>query len=1013
MNKEKPNTMKKLSIITAFLFLSMSGIAQETHFDFSVTNSTGYEIYYRVVDEENHWVEATYPCQNNDNYWWGYDKPEGKLILADTIHHEGTDYILVAIGDHAFCGCSGLRGVLALPQNITSIGEGAFKGCSNISGNLHIPTSVTRIEAEAFYNCSKLSGRLFLSDSLTFIGDRAFYHCNNLSDRLEISGKTTHIGANAFEQCGFSGRILLPATLETIGTEAFKDMSGIRSICTKAIVPPITDESAFEGISRWIHLVVPYNTIEAYQNAPGWSRFADKALEKSIWNGKAEPWTKGSGTHDDPYLIESAENLAWLAQSVNQALNINIDTTLNPKGVMQIDTSYHDVLAYQDTYFRQVIDIDLQRDYGLLWDPIGNKHYGDNIDYCTYFSGHFDGNNHKIRNYEINIPTTYPITLKTYYYGLFGIVMDGSLSNINTEVVVIEVRDQFNKCIGGLVGKAINAQLIDCHNSGQWICGGRIDGENISRLFNTSIGGIIGVAEKSLIENCSNVGGVKAVYGSSPTSKNGVGGVIGVFLCDGQPNENNRIIGCSFTGRVEAYGVLSEADGGGIVGLCASVSEGSGTVMLERCHSKGILFGTCYNWSEPRKVSLGGIVGCALNIDTLSVINCYSNDSLPTNDLDTESYVGGIIGKAHTNTTLVVKNCYHTGSLIAYNTGGIIAQNTNMTIIRNCYFDQSVAPDDGFGIPLDSLYMKSAAFVNQLNNGSTVFMMDHEPYVNDGYPIFGTDGLIFVGAEWYYEILNDDGSITYQHLECVGDTTINEERPKVIVRSNTHYDRSKTTEVTHEYVYEKNGVVYWWNKTLGKFTVLYDFGAEEGDEWTVEVGDETITTRVYESELQYIGGIPYKRLTIADPDNAFSGSLLSSIGHMTSFFPERLMDRGKGYRVEGLRCYWVDDELVYKMGDEDCDAIYEELHHGIEEPADAAAFAVYPNPTNNVLFVETQSIASLQNANEYRITNLMGQTLLTGCINANCQQINIEDLPAGMYFITFAGETKKFVVRTE
>ena len=37
--------------------------------------------------------------------------------------------------------------------------------------------------------------------------------------------------------------------------------------------------------------------------------------------------------------------------------------------------------------------------------------------------------------------------------------------------------------------------------------------------------------------------------------------------------------------------------------------------------------------------------------------------------------------------------------------------------------------------------------------------------------------------------------------------------------------------------------------------------------------------------------------------------------------------------------------------------------------------------------------------------------MLQGNITTETQQINIESLPAGMYFITFAGETRKFVVR--
>jgi hypothetical protein len=72
--------------------------------------------------------------------------------------------------------------------------------------------------------------------------------------------------------------------------------------------------------------------------------------------------------------------------------------------------------------------------------------------------------------------------------------------------------------------------------------------------------------------------------------------------------------------------------------------------------------------------------------------------------------------------------------------------------------------------------------------------------------------------------------------------------------------------------------------------------------------------------------------------------------------------------------------------------------------------AVYPNPTNGVLFVETRRATSLPDQT-YRITNLMGQTVLSGNINADNQQINVSSLPQGMYFITFAGETRKFVVR--
>ncbi len=266
------------------------------------------------------------------------------------------------------------------------------------------------------------------------------------------------------------------------------------------------------------------------------------------------------------------------------------------------------------------------------------------------------------------------------------------------------------------------------------------------------------------------------------------------------------------------------------------------------------------------------------------------------------------------------------------------------------------------------------------------------------------------GNEWYYEIENENGSITYQYMYQAGDTVVQDEPTHILVKINTLYDKDVHTDVTHEYVYERNGKLYWWNKTLEEFTVLYNFGAEVGDEWEIKVGTESLVMHVDAVEEIEFGGRTYRMLRVSDPDDLFSGDIVCGIGHLTSFFPERLMDNGDGIRVDGLRCYWIEDELVFKIGDEDCDAIYEELH-GIEDgpSTGSGTLMVYPNPTNGVLFVETHGRASQLPDQTYRITNLMGQTILSGSITAETQQIDVSNLPEGMYFITVAGETRKFV----
>ena len=225
-----------------------------------------------------------------------------------------------------------------------------------------------------------------------------------------------------------------------------------------------------------------------------------------------------------------------------------------------------------------------------------------------------------------------------------------------------------------------------------------------------------------------------------------------------------------------------------------------------------------------------------------------------------------------------------------------------------------------------------------------------------GVDIDGTMLFSPIGNEWYYEIENENGSITYQYLYQAGDTIVQDEPTHILVKINTLYDKDLHQDVTHEYVYERDGKVYWWNKTLEEFTVLYDFGAHEGDTWVTKVGTETLTMHVDAEEIVEYEGRFYRMLHVSDTDDIFSGDIVCGIGHLTSFFPERLMDNGDGIRVEGLRCYWIEDELVFKPGDEDCDAIYDELH-GIEEDGPSTgsgALTVYPNPTNGVLNISVR-----------------------------------------------------------
>ena len=134
--------------------------------------------------------------------------------------------------------------------------------------------------------------------------------------------------------------------------------------------------------------------------------------QTSVWNGSRRLWTSGEGTESNPYLIESAEQLAFLSYMVNKGL---VTTDLN---------------------FKLTTDIDLNGSEDLPWVPIGLGDRWFSEDGCerlidpsyapVYFCGHFDGDGHSIYNLYVDGGT---------YVGLFGLVSgQGSLiENLNIE----------------------------------------------------------------------------------------------------------------------------------------------------------------------------------------------------------------------------------------------------------------------------------------------------------------------------------------------------------------------------------------------------------------------------------------------------------------------------------------------------------------------------------------------------------------------------------------------------
>lgn len=191
--------------------------------------------------------------------------------------------------------------------------------------------------------------------------------------------------------------------------------------------------------------------------------------QTSVWDGKRELWTRGNGTEESPYLIESAQNLAFLAYMCAHGFD-----TYN-------------------IYFKLTTDIDLNGSEVLPWQPIGDTYYTDYETGCTakvqnYYSqffGHFDGDGHRIYN----------IYVDAEYGGLFGRVNQRNATIENVKVVNGYIHGKTDT--GGIAANCLG-YIANCMN------GAEIVSEN-------GAGGIVGYSQSSVSE-CYNEGNVTGKY---------------------------------------------------------------------------------------------------------------------------------------------------------------------------------------------------------------------------------------------------------------------------------------------------------------------------------------------------------------------------------------------------------------------------------------------------------------------------------------------------------------------
>lgn len=149
---------------------------------------------------------------------------------------------------------------VVLPSTIKRIGEGAFKSCGNLE-NVEVPEGIQAVDKQAFWKCSQLQS-LNLSMQLTYIGESAFSECTSLTTIGNIMN-VTEIGGGAFGGCSsFTGNalgVLDISSLSNVPRNAFRNCA-FNEIAFSSNLTEI-DEDGFYGCKNLKSVLLP-NTIE-------------------------------------------------------------------------------------------------------------------------------------------------------------------------------------------------------------------------------------------------------------------------------------------------------------------------------------------------------------------------------------------------------------------------------------------------------------------------------------------------------------------------------------------------------------------------------------------------------------------------------------------------------------------------------------------------------------------------------------------------------------------------------
>lgn len=318
----------------------------------------GFEYYFGIepyVDIADQGVDVPLPVS-----------ADGTLTIPSEVTHDGKLYKVQNVRQEAFINRDEIRH-LVISEGVVCIGRSSFGRCLNLE-SIHIPSTLLcyeYAEDNVFYGCKKLQhivvdeanekfdsrndcNAIIQTDdnilifgcrgtqipaTVSTIGFEAFKHCQELK-KIDIPEGVERIAPKAFVECVNLQSVTLPSTLQSIGASVFRDCMNLDTLQIPTGVSRI-DGGLFDGCYNMKKVVVD----------KGNPFFDSRDNCNAVIDSTQDTIVAGCGNTTIPYGIKGIGQCAFMGTSIK---SIYI-----PKSITKIG-----LCAFRDTRFCNSISVD-------------------------------------------------------------------------------------------------------------------------------------------------------------------------------------------------------------------------------------------------------------------------------------------------------------------------------------------------------------------------------------------------------------------------------------------------------------------------------------------------------------------------------------------------------------------------------------------------------------------------------------------------------------------------------